>query len=265
MLSDSESEAGGYESSTSAVYETADGCVTSSDGLGSDSVLHDAQKSHNSGSESEYDSHSDGTNVDSEAEDEGDEVTRMITDARQPDRPKEERVYDAPGPDNGEGELRSRVLQTLGLLWLLPAFRTSSLTVAGEVPLGMEPADCVLFDELAEMSHHLIATDRSAQGGFHLVIDRFGVLNILCDYALYQAPGLSNALIGDKPPPFRFFKKLPSSDDIGRDKMRRLWINYAVCMEKRRCRARVGIGSGTAITGGITRIAHYEKGLTLPR
>jgi len=76
--------------------------------------------------------------------------------------------------------------------------------------------------------------------------------------SVYLSSGLFKVVQSSTPPTIAFFKSLPTN-------YTNLWAVYLV-LEKRNCRPKIYIGSGTSTTNGVTyRLGQYEKDQLLPK
>ena len=77
------------------------------------------------------------------------------------------------------------------------------------------------------------------------------VENLMSDSLLAFAPGLLDVLQAAAPPSIDFFKSLPTED-------KKRWGVYVVVLEKKNCRPKIYIGSGTnAVDGVAKRLQNY--------
>lgn len=85
------------------------------------------------------------------------------------------------------------------------------------------------------------------------------VEKLMSDSLLAFAPGLLYVLQANVPPSIAYFKSLPTY-------CKKLWAVYVIVLEKRRCRPKIYIGSGTEKASGVsTRLQQYDNMVNLPR
>lgn len=73
---------------------------------------------------------------------------------------------------------------------------------------------------------------------------------------LQTAPGLEQVLSSETPPPFAFFKSLPSPS-----RHQKQWAIYVLCLEKPDCKPRLYVGSGTESQDRVlSRFRGYDSG-----
>jgi hypothetical protein len=77
------------------------------------------------------------------------------------------------------------------------------------------------------------------------------VAKLMASSLLVFAPGLLDVLQAETPPPLAWFKSLPTE-------AKKRWGVYVIVFEKKNCRPKIYIGSGTSTVGGVSkRLQNY--------
>lgn len=122
--------------------------------------------------------------------------------------------------------------------------------------MAYDAADILSLILLLTWTCFTTTPDRRKHHVFKKVLASKEIFQELCSSAsLSFAPGLLEVLKSATPPTVAFFKTLPTEFSTKR------WAIYLLVLEKRHCRPKIYVGTGTAAKRGIrARMSNYDEG-----